>query len=84
MELLVSTAAIFGIDRLRFDVLAENRAMRTVLQRLGATGTPIPEDAAILRYHLPVPEGEVDPTIGALYLLLRTAAEGAGPASDVD
>ncbi|MEM9466202.1 MAG: GNAT family N-acetyltransferase [Actinomycetota bacterium] len=74
MELLISTGAILELDILRFDVLVENRPMRSVLARLGASGRSLPDDRSIMRYDLPVPEGEVDPTIGALYLLLRAAA----------
>ena len=74
MELLISTAAILGLATVRFDVLAENRPMRSVLSRLGARGRALPDDRSIIRYDLAVPDGEVDPTIGALYVLLRAAA----------
>ena len=84
MELLISTAAILELETLRFDVLAENRPMRSVLQRLGAQGAAIPEDRAIIRYDLPVPRGEVDPTVGALYLLLRAAAAAQTPESPAE
>ena len=75
MELLISTAAILELETVRFDVLAENRPMRSVLHRLGATGDALEDDSTIVRYELPVPPGEVDPTVGALYVLLRKAAE---------
>ena len=77
MELLISTAAILELETVRFDVLAENRPMRSVLKRLGASGAALPDDRSIIRYDLAVPEGEVDPTIGALYVLLRAAAAAA-------
>ncbi|MEM9200251.1 MAG: GNAT family N-acetyltransferase [Actinomycetota bacterium] len=77
MELLLSTASILELRSLRFDVLAENRAMRGVLHGLGAQGAALPDDRTIVRYDLPVPQGEVDPTIGALYVLLRAAGEAA-------
>lgn len=77
MELLISTAAILELGTVRFDVLAENRAMRSVLRRLGAVGAAIPDDRSIIRYDLSVPDGEVDPTIGALYVLLRAASAAA-------
>ena len=80
MELLISTAAILELETVRFDVLAENRPMRSVLSRLGAKGKALPDDRSIIRYDLPVPEGEVDPTIGALYVLLRAAAAADDPA----
>jgi acetyltransferase len=77
MELLISTASVLGLQTVRFDVLVDNRPMRTVLGRLGATGAALPDDRSIIRYDLPVPDGDVDPTIGALYQLLRVAAESA-------
>lgn len=80
MELLISTAAVLGLDSVVFDVLADNRPMRGVLKKLGASGKALPDDRSVIRYTLPVPEGETDPTIGALYVLLRAA----GPDTDGD
>lgn len=74
MELLVNTAALHGIETIRFDVLAENNAMRGLLGKLGARGKSLPDDRTVVRYLLPVPDhDDVDPTIGALYVLLRRA-----------
>lgn len=80
MELLISTAAVLELDSIVFDVLADNRPMRGVLKKLGASGKALPDDRSVIRYVLPVPEGETDPTIGALYVLLRAA----GPDTDGD
>lgn len=75
MELLIGTAHQYEIDTIRFDVLAENRAMRGLLTKLGASGATLPEDRRIVRYHLDVPAGAADdPTVGALYVLLRHVA----------
>ncbi|MEO0492554.1 MAG: GNAT family N-acetyltransferase [Actinomycetota bacterium] len=79
MELLISTAGILDLQTVRFDVLSHNRPMRGVLNKLGATGRALPDDRSVIRYDLPVPD-DVDPTIGALYVLLRAA----GPDRDGD
>ncbi|MEM9468092.1 MAG: GNAT family N-acetyltransferase [Actinomycetota bacterium] len=84
MELLISTAAILELETVRFDVLYNNRPMRGVLSRLGATGAALPDDRSIIRYDLPVPTGEVDPTIGALYVLLRAATAADAERSTLD
>lgn len=74
LELLVSTAAIQGIESIRFEVLAQNRAMRALLEQVGADAAPAPGDRSIIIYTLPVYPAETDLTAGALYHLLRTAA----------
>lgn len=89
IELLIGTAHQYSIAAIRFDVLAENRAMRALLKKLGASGAALPEDRRILRYVLAIPEDTAaDPTVGALYVLLRKAAEvhhdvGDPPAVDI-
>ena len=76
IELLVSTAALYSIRTIRFDVLAENRAMRGLLRKIGARGTSLPDDRTIVRYLLEIPDNDsVDPTVGALYVLLRRATD---------
>ncbi|MEM8709240.1 MAG: GNAT family N-acetyltransferase [Actinomycetota bacterium] len=79
MELLISTAGILELETVRFDVLSDNRPMRGVLKKLGAEGHALEDDRSVIRYDMPVP-ADVDPTIGALYVLLRAA----GPDSDGD
>lgn len=78
IELLVSTAALNRFTTIRFDVLATNRPMRALLGKVGATGAALPDDRSVIRYDMPVPAiDDVDPTIGALYVLLRRVAETA-------
>ncbi|MEM8705022.1 MAG: GNAT family N-acetyltransferase [Actinomycetota bacterium] len=79
MELLISTAGILEIGTVRFDVLVDNRAMRGVLKKLGAVGHALEDDRSVIRYDMAVPPDH-DPTVGALYLLLRAA----GPDTDGD
>ncbi len=75
LELIVGTALRRGIETIRFDVLAVNRPMRALLGRIGAAGAALPDDRSIIRYELAVPPDEdLDPTVGALYVLLRSAA----------
>ena len=72
MELLVATAADTGIETVRFEVLHQNRGMRALLAKVGATAQRIPGDATVLDYRLPVPELPPDALpAGALYALLR-------------
>ena len=40
----------------------------------------MPEDRAIVRYELPVPDVDADATVGALYVLLRRAVDRAAAA----
>lgn len=76
LELLVSTADIFGIETLRFEVLSENRGMRRLLGRSGATGTRLPDDPSVIEYRLDLRElADIDPTAGALYEVLRMLAD---------
>lgn len=76
LELLVGTAAMHGIATIRFDVLSENRAMRALLAKVGTRGAPLPDDATVMRYVLDVPDRDsVDPTVGALYMLLRKLSD---------
>ncbi len=74
IELLTSTASIFGFDEIRFEVLHENHSMRTLLSKVGATAHPVPEDRSVVDYRLAVPDGdEIDVPMGAVYALLRLA-----------
>ena len=76
IELLISTAAIDNIGTVRFEVLASNRAMRGLLGKVGAHGQALPDDPTVVRYDMPVPSlDDVDPTVGALYVLLRRVGE---------
>ena len=75
IELLISTAAIDDIHTVVFEVLATNRAMRALMGKVGAHGRSLPDDPTVVRYEMPVPSlEEVDPTVGALYVLLRRVA----------
>lgn len=74
LELLVSTAAVQGIESIRFEVLVQNRGMRRLLEDAGADAAPAPGDRSIIVYTLAVSPDDVDPTAGALYHLLRAAA----------
>lgn len=85
IELLISTAAIDGLETVKFEVLASNRAMRALMGKVGAHGEALPDDPTVIRYDMAVPAwDDVDPTVGALYVLLRRAAQqhepGAGDA----
>ena len=76
IELLISTAAIDDIGTVRFEVLASNRAMRALMGKVGAHGKALPDDPTVIRYDIPVPSlDDVDPTVGALYVLLRRVAQ---------
>lgn len=76
IELLISTAAIDDLKTVRFEVLATNRAMRALLGKVGAHGVAVPNDPTVIRYDMPVPAiDDVDPTVGALYVLLRRVSE---------
>ena len=80
IELLISTAAIDALRIVRFEVLATNRAMRGLMSKVGAHGSAVPNDPTVIRYDMPVPSMEdVDPTVGALYVLLRRVAEHRMP-----
>ena len=75
IELLISTAAIDDLEIVRFEVLATNRAMRALMGKVGAHGSALPDDPTVIRYEMPVPSmDDVDPTVGALYVLLRRVA----------
>ena len=74
VELLRSTAAIQQLESIRFDVLAENRGMRKLLESFGADAETDPEDRTVIVFTLPVSADDVDPTAGALYHLLRAVA----------
>lgn len=72
MDLLLATAADHGFSTIRYEVLHENTAMRSILKKLGATSHRLPGDAGVLHYHLDVPSlPESDLPAGALYQLLR-------------
>ncbi|MEM7286211.1 MAG: GNAT family N-acetyltransferase [Actinomycetota bacterium] len=76
IELLISTAAIDDLEIVRFEVLSTNRAMRALMGKVGAHGAALPDDPTVIRYEMAVPSLEdVDPTVGALYVLLRRVAQ---------
>lgn len=73
MELLVATAADNKMDTITFEVLHQNRSMRALLTKLGATAHRIEGDASVVEYRLPVPPVDVAALpAGALYSLLRS------------
>ena len=74
LELLVSTATRSGVDRLRFEVLAENRPMRGVLSNLDAELNAELSDHSILVYDVAVRRADDDETMGAVYEILRWIA----------
>lgn len=83
IELLISTAAIDDLQTVRFEVLATNRAMRALMGKVGAHGTALPDDPSVIRYEMGVPSmDDVDPTVGALYVLLRRVAENKAARDD--
>ena len=72
IELLVATAADNDIETVRLEVLHQNRGMRALLSKLGASAHRLPDDPSIIDYRLPVPELPADALpAGALYALLR-------------
>lgn len=72
IELLVATAGDNDITTVRLEVLHQNRGMRALLAKLGATAHRIPNEPGVLEYRLPVPELPPDALpAGALYGLLR-------------
>jgi GNAT superfamily N-acetyltransferase len=73
LELLVSTAAVQGLESIRFEVLAQNRGMRRLLEATGADAASAPGDRSIVVYTMDVPTEGVDLTAGALYHLLRAS-----------
>ncbi len=73
LELLVSTAAIAGVEKLRFETLWENRGMRRLLGTLEATQNKALSDSSVLTYDLPI-RASADETVGALYEILRWIA----------
>ena len=84
LDLLVGTARDTGIDFIRFETLAENRSMRALLDKLGATANVDRSDREVLVFDLPVANAPSDdPGFGALYEILRFIAqsEDAGSAN---
>lgn len=76
IELLAATAADVGAETLRFEILRLNRAMIGLIAGMGASSHPIPGDASVVEYRLPVPPAdEVAVPAGALYELLRHVAK---------
>lgn len=73
LELLVSTASIAGIEKMRFETLWENRGMRRLLGNLNAQHNKELSDATVLIYDLPIETAD-DDTVGALYEILRWMA----------
>lgn len=72
IELLVATAADHGIGTIRLEVLHENRGMRALLSKLGASAHRLPDDASVVEYRLEIPDLPDDSLpAGALYALLR-------------
>lgn len=78
IELLVSTAAQLEVQTLRFEVLKENRAIRSMLSGLGAAPRLVPGDATVLHYMLAVPAAEdIEVAAGSIYELLRINPDAA-------
>ncbi len=79
LDLLVSTAAIAGVEKLRFETLWENRGMRRLLGTLDAQQNKELSDATVLVYDVPISDGD-DDTAGALYEILRWIARSESQA----
>ena len=78
IELLVATAADVGATQLRFEILRQNRGMIGLIAGMGATGHAVPGDRSVVEYILQVPPAdEIAVPAGALYALLRHAAQQA-------
>lgn len=76
IELLTSTAAIHQIDELRYEVLRENIGMKKLMKKIGAVPHTVIDDPSVIDFRQPIPATtEVDPTVGALYVLLRDVAK---------
>lgn len=74
LDLLVSTAVIAGVDKLRFETLWENRGMRRLLSDLGAESNAALSDGGVLVYDVAI-DGDDDGTVGAVYAILRWIAQ---------
>ncbi|MEE9415587.1 MAG: GNAT family N-acetyltransferase [Acidimicrobiales bacterium] len=76
LDLLVSTAVIAGVEKVRFETLWENRGMRRLLNDLGAESNSALSDGGVLVYDVPIDE-DGDATVGAVYDILRWIAQSS-------
>lgn len=76
LQLLLATAHAIDVAYLRFETLAENRPIRSLLSSVNAEKNPNLSDGEVLVYDLPVGSeiSESDRSIGALYAILRFIA----------
>jgi len=80
IELLVATAADVGASVLRFEILRQNQAMIGLMKAMGASAHPVEGDRTVVEYRVAVPEPDaLSVPVGALYALLRHAAQVADP-----
>ena len=83
LDLLASTAALWGVERIRFETLWENRGLRRLMGKIGATRHEALSDREVIVYEIPVKAESGDITAGALYEILRwAAANREEPGSD--
>lgn len=78
LDLLIGTARDAGIEFIRFETLAENRGMRSLLRDLHAKANQTLSDREVIVFDVPVETAPVsdDIAVGALYEILRWIAAG--------